>query len=183
MGIKSWRASEHQLNNKPLECTLELSSLIFRALEKLEKTCLAGSVATSIWCHVLSVEFAVMAMQIFFTFGSHIWDLSKKSLVQTKQKPHTLRLELTSVRKLLRRRCSTASSRERRVKLSTPHWTKNSQSHLVGFLKYVTISNNAVDFSVIFPFWLNIGPLAIKINKKEKGALEPRYVHLNSKVL
>ena len=89
-------------------------------------------------------------MQIFFTFGSHIWDLSKKSLVQTKQKPHTLRLELTSVWKLLRRRCSTASSRERRVKLSTPHWTKNSQSHLVGFLKYVTISNNAVDFSILF---------------------------------
>ena len=88
-----------------------------------------------------------MKMQIFFTFGSHIWDLSKKSLVQTKQKPHTLRLELTSVWKLLRRRCSTASSRERRVKLSTPHWTKNSQSHLVGFLKCVF---NAVDLSVFF---------------------------------
>ena len=84
---------------------------------------------------------------IFLQWQSHLTSFKERFRSNLKQRPHTFRLELTSVGKLLRRRCSTASSRERRVKLSTPHWTKNSQSHLVGFLKCVF---NAVDLSVFF---------------------------------
>ena len=79
---------------------------------------------------------------IFHRRQSHLTSFKEKFSSNQGPKASYFAARVDFFGKLLRRRCSTASSRERRAKLSTPHWTKISQSHPVGFQKYVTISNN-----------------------------------------
>ena len=82
---------------------------------------------------------------IFHRWQSHL--TSYKEKFRSNQGPiwsKNLILCGSKSRKLLRRCCSTASSRERRVKLSTPHWTKISP------ITSGWISKGIVDFSVLF---------------------------------